>query len=320
MAKLPDTVVGARALGGRMLANRRRSNPDGRMPLLDHLRELRARVVKGLLAIVAVTGVGLIPWVFNRVWSVIQRPYRTALHDICRSPGHTSQCSGGIGYHLIVNGIFDSFTLRIEVAFIAALVVTSPIWLYQIWAFIAPGLYAREKRWAYMFIAAAAPLFALGAVLAYLVMGRGLRFLLGLAPAGVTVLPSISTYLGYVLAMVLGFGLTFELPLVLVLLNFARVLTHDRFRKWRRVMIFMVFVFAGMAVPSPDPLTMLLLAAPCVILVEIAEVIIWTHDRRLARQPSMYEGLRDDELSPIDNPLDSFDDTDDLDRLGDWDA
>ena len=319
MAKLPDTVVGARVLGSRMLAVRKRTNPDGRMPLMDHLRELRARVVKALLAIVAGTAVGLVPWVFNRVWSVIEKPYRTSLNGICHSPGHTSQCSG-IGYHLIVNGIFDSFTLRIEVAFIAALVVTSPVWLYQIWAFIAPGLYAREKRWAYMFIVAAAPLFALGAVLAYLVMGRGLRFLLGLAPAGVTVLPSIGTYLGYVLAMVLGFGLTFELPLALVLLNFARVLTHDRFRKWRRVMIFMVFVFAGMAVPSPDPLTMLLLAAPCVVLVEVAEIIIWTHDRRVASRPTMYAGLRDDELSPIDNPLDDFGDTDDLDRLGERDA
>jgi sec-independent protein translocase protein TatC len=171
-----------------------------------------------------------------------------------------------------------------------------------------------------MFVTAAVPLFGLGAVLAYLLMGRGLGFLLGLAPAGVTVLPSISTYLGYVLAMLLGFGLTFELPLALVLLNFARILTHARFRKWRRVMIFMVFVFAGMAVPSPDPLTMLLLAAPCVVLVEIAEIVIWTHDRRVAREPSMYAGLPDDELSPIDNPLDDFTRLDDLDRLGERDA
>jgi sec-independent protein translocase protein TatC len=318
MPKLPDTVVGARVLGSRMLAVRKRANPEGRMPLMDHIRELRARVVKALLAIVLGTAIGLIPWVFNRLWSFMEKPYQKALAQICSSPTHASQCSG-IGFRLIVNGIFDSFTLRIEVAFIASLVVTSPIWLYQIWAFIAPGLYAREKRWAYIFVGAAVPLFAIGSVLAYLVMGRGLGFLLSLAPAGVTVLPSISTYLGYFMAMVLGFGLTFELPLVLVLLNFAHVLTHDRFRKWRRVMIFMVFVFAGMAVPSPDPLTMLLLAAPCVILVEIAEVIVWTHDRRLARRPSPYAGLRDDELSPLDNPLDDLSDLDDLNRLSEGD-
>jgi sec-independent protein translocase protein TatC len=176
----------------------------------------------------------------------------------------------------------------------------SPVWLYQLWAFIAPGLYAREKRWTYGFVFTAVPLFLIGAGLAYLVMDRGLRFLLGLAPHGTLVLPSISTYLGYFLAMILGFGLTFELPLALVLLNYARVLTHARFRKWRRVMIFAVFVFAGIATPSPDPLTMLLLAAPCVILVEVAEVIVWAHDRQLARRPDPYAGLSDDEPAPLD--------------------
>jgi sec-independent protein translocase protein TatC len=152
-----------------------------------------------------------------------------------------------------------------------------------------------------MFVVAAVPLFLVGTTLSYLVMSRGLRFLLGLAPSGVTVLPNISTYLSYVVAMVLGFGLTFEMPLVLVLLNYARVLTHARFRKWRRVMIFAVFVFAGMATPSPDPFTMLLLAAPCVVLVEVAEIIVWAHDRTLARRPSMYEGLSDREPAPLDD-------------------
>ena len=307
MPKLPDTITGARVLGSRMAAMRRASNPEGRMPLMDHIRELRSRIVRALLAIVAGTAVGLVPWAFDRIWHLMEGPYARAVKAICASPAHRPQCSSGHGldYTLIVNGIFDSFTLRIEIAFIAALVVTSPIWLYQIWAFVAPGLYAREKRWAYMFVAAAVPLFALGTVLAYLVMSRGLNFLLGLAPAGVTVLPSISTYLGYVMAMVLGFGLTFELPLVLVLLNFARILTHARFRKWRRVMIFAVFVFAGMATPSPDPLTMLLLAAPCVVLVEVAEVIVWAHDRRVDRS-SPYAHLRDDELAPLEDvePLD----------------
>jgi sec-independent protein translocase protein TatC len=115
------------------------------------------------------------------------------------------------------------------------------------------------------------------------------------------VLPPVSTYLGYVMAMVLGFGLTFELPLALVLLNLARVLTHARFRKWRRVMIFAVFLFAGIATPSPDPLTMLLLAAPCVVLVEVAEIIVWANDRRVARRPGMYDGLSDHEAAPLDD-------------------
>jgi sec-independent protein translocase protein TatC len=294
MAKLPDTITGARVLGSRMLTVHKEANPDGRMPLMDHLRELRSRVIKALLAIVLGTAVGLIPWVFDRVWRFMEHPFCAATLN-----GHTG-CHRVLGDQLVVTGIFDPFTLRVEVAFFFGLIVMSPVWLYQLWAFIAPGLYAREKRWTYGFVFTAVPLFLIGAGLAYLVMDRGLRFLLGLAPHGTLVLPSISTYLGYFLAMILGFGLTFELPLALVLLNYARVLTHARFRKWRRVMIFAVFVFAGIATPSPDPLTMLLLAAPCVILVEVAEVIVWAHDRQLARRPDPYAGLSDDEPAPLD--------------------
>ena len=101
--------------------------------------------------------------------------------------------------------------------------------------------------------------------------------------------------------MLLGFGLAFELPLLMLLLNVAGVLTHQFFRKWRRLIIFGVFVFAGIASPSPDPLTMLLLAGPCVVLVEVAELIIWMNDRRRATRASLYEGLADDELAPLDD-------------------
>jgi sec-independent protein translocase protein TatC len=295
MAKLPDTVNGARMVGARMVALHKERNPDGRMPLMDHLRELRSRVVKAVLALLLGTVAGALPWVFNPVWNFLLRPY-------CRADigGHQGCKGTDITGHLIVTGIFDPFTIRLEIAFFFGLIVTSPIWLYQIWAFIAPGLYSREKRWTYAFIGTAVPLFLIGAALAYLVMSRGLHFLLGLAPHGTTVLPQVSTYLGYFLAMILGFGLTFELPLTLVVLNYARILSHARFRKWRRVMIFAVFVFAGMATPSPDPFTMMLLAAPCVFLVEVAEVIVWAHDRALARRPDPYAGLSDDEASPLD--------------------
>jgi sec-independent protein translocase protein TatC len=263
------------------------------MPLMDHLRELRSRVIKALLALLAGTAAGLIPWLFDRVWRFIEHPF-------CQATINGRTGCRRIGDQLVVTGIFDPFTLRIQIAFIFGLVVSSPFWLYQIWAFVAPGLYAREKRWTYAFVGTAVPLFATGAALAYIVMDRGLKFLLGLAPHGTLVLPSINTYLGYVLAMVLGFGLTFELPLAMVMLNYARVLTHERFRKWRRVMIFAVFVFAGIATPSPDPLTMLMLAAPCVLLVEVAELIVWAHDRSLARRPDPYAGLSDDEAAPLD--------------------
>ncbi len=193
--------------------------------------------------------------------------------------------------------------LRVKIAFFFGLLLTCPIWLYQLWAFIAPGLYRREKRWTYTFVGIAAPLFVAGGGLAYIAMSRGLRYLLGLAPTGITPLITVDTYLGYVIAMLLGFGLAFELPLAMVILNLGGVLTHERIRKWRRMMIFGVFVFAGIASPSPDPITMLLLAVPCVVLVEVAEVIIWANDRRRANRPSLYAGLSDDELSPLDLDL-----------------
>ncbi len=310
MSKLADSVTGARVLGQRVLKSGRAANPDGQMPLMDHIRELRSRLVKAVLAIVVVMGVVLIPALYDRIWVFIERPF-------CQASIHNMSGCHKVGDQLVVSGVIDPFTLRIQVAFIVALVVASPIWLYQIWAFIAPGLYERERRWTYAFVGAAVPLFVSGAAAAYFAMSRGLKFLLGLTPSGVLNLPTVNAYLGYVEAMVLGFGLTLELPLVLVLLNRTRILTHERFRKWRRAMIFLVFVFAGIATPSPDPLTMLLLAAPCVVLVEVAEVIIWRYDRKLARS-SLYEGLADNEPAPLEPALlDGGPDDDPIIRAGD---
>jgi len=132
------------------------------------------------------------------------------------------------------------------------------------------------------------------------VMSRGLKYLLGLTPSGVLNLPSIDTYLNYFQAMILGFGLAFELPLALVVLNLAHILTHERFRRWRKMMLFGAFLFAGIANPSPDPISMLLLAFPCVILVEVAEVVIYFNDRRRAKIEDPYDELSDDEASPLE--------------------
>jgi sec-independent protein translocase protein TatC len=292
MTKLGDTVRGARVLSERI--RDQAGNPEGRMPLMEHIRELRNRLVKIALALLVGTGIGLIPEVYNRVWSFVQHPFCAATIG-----GHTG-CKV-IGDQLILQGVFDPFMLRVQIAFFFGLVITSPIWLYQLWAFVAPGLYRREKKWTYLFVGTAAPLFAGGAALAYFAMSRGLKYLLNLAPTNVLVLPSVSTYLSYFTAMLLGFGLAFELPLLLLMLNMVGILSHAFFKRWRRLMIFAVFVFAGIASPSPDPLTMLLLAVPCLVLVEIAEFIIWINDRRRATRASMYEGLADDELAPLDD-------------------
>ena len=152
--------------------------------------------------------------------------------------------------------------LRVRSAFFFGLVLTQPDLALPALGLRRAWLYHREKRWTYAFVATAVPLFLVGAGIAYFAMSRGLGYLLGLTPHGVLNLPPVSTYLGYFFGMLIGFGLAFELPLALLMLNVAGVLTHEFFRKWRRFIIFGVFVFAGIASPSPDPLTMLLLAGP----------------------------------------------------------
>ena len=292
MAKLPGAIQGARIVGERYVSARRRANPEGRMPLFDHLRELRNRVVKMALALVAGMVVGFV--FFEPAWRVIERP-------LCRATvnGHSGCATPGVN-QLILNSPLDPFYLRVKVAFIVGVIVSSPVWLYQLWAFIAPGLYAREKRWGRIFLGTAVPLFLAGTVLAYLSLGRAMHYLLGLTPSGVGNYIQVDLYMSFVMTMMLAFGIAFLLPLIIVMLNQAGILTHERFRRWRRVLIFGVFLIAGMANPSPDPITMLILGGACVALVEAAEFIVWRHDRRQARlHPDPYAGLADDELSPL---------------------
>jgi sec-independent protein translocase protein TatC len=293
MAKLPGAIQGARIVGQQYVRSQRRANPEGRMPLFDHLRELRNRIVKMALALIAGMIVGFI--FFEPAWHVIERPLCHTTVD-----GHSGCATPGVN-QLILNSPLDPFYLRVKVAFIVGVILSSPVWLYQLWAFIAPGLYAREKRWGRVFLGTAVPLFLLGTVLAYLSLGRAMHYLLGLTPTGVGNYIQVDLYMSFVMTMMLAFGIAFLLPLLIVMLNQAGILTHERFRKWRRVLIFGVFLIAGMANPSPDPITMLILGGACVALVEVAEFIVWRHDRRKARlHPDPYAGLADDELSPLD--------------------
>ena len=131
-------------------------------------------------------------------------------------------------------------------------ILSSPVWLYQIWAFVAPGLHAREKRWSYLFLGTAVPLFLTGVALAYSSLGRWMHYLLGLTPDHVSNLIQVDQYMSFVMTMLLAFGIAFEVPLLIIMPNLAGLLPHERFRKWRRVMLFGVFLIAGMANPSPD--------------------------------------------------------------------
>jgi len=292
MTKLPGAIAGARVVGERFVHSQRQQNPEGRMPLMDHLRELRNRIVKMALALAAGMAAGFV--FFDQAWAFIERPLcHTTIngHSGCRTPGVNQ---------LILNSPLDPFYLRVKVAFIVGVILFSPVWLYQLWSFIAPGLHSREKRWGHIFLATAVPLFLIGTALAYVSLSRSMHYLLGLTPHGVGNYIQVDLYLSFVMTMLLAFGIALEVPLLIVMLNLAGILTHERFRKWRRVLIFLVFVIAGIANPSPDPITMLILGGACAALVEVAELIVWRNDRRRARlHPDPYAGLADDELSPL---------------------
>jgi sec-independent protein translocase protein TatC len=291
MARKPSALLGARIAGKRLAQAASAPAADGRMPLMEHLRELRNRVVKIVLAVLLGAGVS---WAFfDRIWAFLQRPY-------CQAVGYCRVNT--LGHSLFYTGVTDAFYLHIKVSAIAGAIITSPIWLYQLWAFIAPGMYRKEKRWTYVFLGTSIPLFGLGCFFAFLAMSRGLNFFLSLS-GGLTAQFTADSYLSYWVAMIVGFGLCFEVPLFLVMLNVVRVITHERFRKMRRIVIFLIFVFAGIASPSPDPLTMLMLGGIVVVLVEVAEVLMYLNDKRYARNhPDLYAGLADDELAPIDDP------------------
>jgi sec-independent protein translocase protein TatC len=292
-ATTDGTAPGANPRKLRLPRSRRVVNPDARMPLMEHIRELRNRLIKAVLAVTAGSVAGW--YLRHQILAFIQRPY-CKLPPRIVNPLHVHAVHGA-HCTLFTQGLFDPLFFQLKLAIAFGVIASAPIWMYQIWAFIVPGLHVRERRWTYLFIGAAVPLFAGGSVIAYFAMTKGLRFLLGLTPGGITVLPSINSYLSYAMAMLLIFGLSFEVPLVMVLLNLAGVLTHKRFAKWRRMIIFLIFAFAAVATPSPDPFSMLLLAVPCVLLVEAAEVFVWVNDRRRLRRGIVYPGLSPEEVT-----------------------
>ncbi|WP_030452410.1 twin-arginine translocase subunit TatC [Herbidospora cretacea] len=244
-------------------------DPDGRMSLMDHLRELRNRLFKMIIAVVAGTIVGLV--FFDPIWDFMTGPF-------CRLP--EAYRLGGDKCSLVVNSVTGGLFINLKVAFIFGAVVASPIWLYQIWAFVTPGLYRNEKRYSYTFLGLAVPLFLAGASLAYLTMDKGLSLLLGFAPDNSVPLIDVSEYLSFLMMMLLIFGVSFLLPLLLVFLNLIGVVRYQAVAKHQRMVVFGFFVFAAVATPSQDPFTMLALALPMIALFFVAEAFMYFHDKR----------------------------------------
>ncbi|MFJ6865957.1 twin-arginine translocase subunit TatC [Streptomyces termitum] len=259
------------------------------MPLVEHLRELRNRLAKGILAIAAVTIVAL-------VYSEELMQFLTKSVPTCTN-GTIS--NGGNCAIVSFNTLMAPFSTTIQVSLTTGLVVASPVWLYQLWAFVAPGLHKKEKKYTYAFVAAAVPLFGAGAYLAYLILPISVKVLISLTPEGSANILSLGDVLDFTLRMVLVFGLAFELPLVLVMLNLTGVLSGRRMARWWRGVIMGVFVFGAVITPTTDPVGMIALAGPITLLYLAAVGFSLLNDRRRDRNNPDAE-LSDDEASSLD--------------------
>lgn len=257
------------------------------MPLMEHLRELRSRLTKAGIALTLGTVVGFL--VYDYVWEFLVEPY-------CSLP--VSQVTGPDDCSLIVTGPFDAFFVAFKVWLFVGALVSAPFWLYQLWAFVAPALHGREKKYAYIFAPLAALLFAAGAGLAYTITSMALTMLFGFLPEDADPFLTIGEYLNYMLIMMGMFGVGFVLPLLVVLLNISGVLPHAAIAKWRRVIIFSAFLIAAIITPA-EPISMLALAVPLVVLFEVAELFAFLNDRRKKRSDP-YADLDDDEISELD--------------------
>jgi sec-independent protein translocase protein TatC len=263
------------------------------MTLVAHLTELRNRVAKALLALALGAVVGFL-WYDRGLLEFLTRPY-------CSVPPEL-RFQGSEDCQLVVLDVFGGVLLRLKIGLIAGAVLSSPFWLYQLWAFITPGLKRAEKRYTVAFVAASTTLFALGAVLAYVTLYKGLELLLTLAGDEVAFQLTAPDYLGFVISLLVAFGLSFELPLIAVALNLVGVLSHAALARSRRWIFFLTIVFAAFITPTQDPFTMLAMALPMVLLFEMAIQIARFVDRRRARREALehFHDVGDDEASPLD--------------------
>ncbi|QRX90336.1 MULTISPECIES: twin-arginine translocase subunit TatC [Streptomyces] len=277
-------------------ARNKQQNPEGRMPLAEHLRELRNRLAKAVLAILVVTIAaafsykGIVNFFTRPVLDSVGCP--TSFADLAKQTTDTA-CA-----RITINGLLAPFTLTLKVSLMAGVVLASPVWLFQLWAFVAPGLHKHERKYAYAFVGAGVPLFFGGAFFAYKVLPTTARVLIDFTPHGVDNLLPLDELLDLVTRMVVVFGLSFEMPLLLVMLNLTGVLSGRRMLGWWRGMIMGITAFSAVTTPSTDPLTMLALAAPIWVLYFAAVVFSLLNDRRKARREAAGPG--DDEICDLD--------------------
>ncbi len=272
MVALPDSSAGA---------------VSGTMPLMDHLRELRNRLTKAIAVIVVGT---ILAWIFySPILNWMSNPY-----DAIRPQLEAK----GIKTDLVLTGVGGAFTFQLKISLIVGLLLSSPLWLWQIWAFVLPALHRTERRWALLLTATGAPLFVGGAYVGYLVLPKAILVLIGFVPDGWGSLLTGAEYLNFVVRMMLVFGVAAEIPLVVTILNRLHIVSAKQLAGARPWIIIGIFVFAAVATPTTDPLTMLFLAAPMTILYLLAELIAIVTDRRRRKATP---DLADDELSSLED-------------------
>ncbi|GAA4448912.1 twin-arginine translocase subunit TatC [Phytohabitans houttuyneae] len=267
---------------------------DGSMTLIEHLRELRTRLFRASLGILIgfIVGFAMSNWVMD----IMDNPY-------CALPQSKDPVSGKC--MLLQLGPADVLLLQLRISLWLGLIVAGPIWLYQLWAFIAPGLHRHERRYAYAFAAIAAPLFAAGGFLAFFVVHTGLEFLLNIGPENIQTTLEVSRYFGFVTNLILIFGVAFEFPLIILMLNLVGLASAKRLLSWWRVAIFAFFAFSAIATPTPDPFGMTALALCLCVLYFAAVGVAFVNDRRKRRRQETFAGLDDDEASPLEYDADA---------------
>lgn len=241
------------------------------MSLLEHLRELRQRLLKAAIATVVGTVVGYLA--FPIVLDVLMLPY-CAIAEQLRPDG---------ACRLIALRPLEPFSVRMKASFAIGLFLAAPVTVYQLWRFVTPGLTTRERRWSAPFVISSQVMFAAGIAFAYLVIPQGLRVLLAIGGPGIEPLLSASEYLSFFLRMSLAFGLVFELPVVAIFLTLVGVVTVGGLRKARPYAIVVMFIAAAFITPTTDAVTLLLLAGPMIAFYELSIGVAWLIERRRAR-------------------------------------
>jgi sec-independent protein translocase protein TatC len=262
--------------------------PDGSMALGDHLRELRARLLRSVLALAIALTIAL--FFYNQLFDIVYHPYQLARERL----------QGKVNTKGTISGAGGPLLLQLKMCGVAAIVATSPYWLLQIWGFVVPGLHPHERRWTKIFALVAGPLFLVGVAVGYYVLPKGLEVLIGFAPAQLQSLVDFGEYFSFFSRMLLVFGVSFEIPLFVLLLNLAGVVSGKTLGKYRSWIIIATFTFAAVATPSTDPFSMLMLAIPMTVLFLISEILARILDKRRVR--TSYDGMDDDEASNIGGP------------------